>query len=451
MDSDNSSKQSLTNYNESAESQQNKSDSRKTFSPKLSNEDCREILKTYLGYSEFELKTISWNSINQREGNLGDYYILNIHYRINGTDQEINLFSKFLPSLNESTNSMAKSGPSEKEDFFYTALVKDFKRVGLGPYLDFFPKCYFSKVNYVLILDNLALSNYELVKPPIFYTFDMTRLTIRQLAKLHASSLVYEEMKSIEQGKEFRMNRTFGKYLKEILFQTEEVDNVAQMTIVGIKAITEYLIPLFTDIPKQISMEEFIKRSQEAFRNVYIKLKPSSQFRNTFCHGDVWTTNVLFKFNQNKSPIDCKIVDYQLTRYCPPAQDLMSHIYLTTAKESRTKYLQFFIEDYYKNLTNIIDNFGLNIEKILPKKEFLESCDYMKAEGICQALLYGPINLVEERQDVFTNQEKFDVIMLKDRSEFVKEMMEKHPYYKKTLKDLIEDLCDVCEEGLHKL
>mgnify|MGYP002775307968 FL=1 len=141
------------------------------------------------------------------------------------------------------------------------------------------------------------------------------------------------------------------------------------MADVGIKTVTDYLIFLYPNVVLSILMQEFQKRSKIAFDIFQQKLKKSNIYRNTLCHGDLWTTNILFKFD-NIIPLDCRLVDFQLIRYCPPAQDLMSHIYLTTEKETRVQFLPLLLQEYYEELTNIVTSFGLDVEQVLPFKEF---------------------------------------------------------------------------------
>lgn len=44
-------------------------------------------------------------------------------------------------------------------------------------------------------------------------------------------------------------------------------------------------------------------------------LLPSKKHRNVLCHGDLWSHNLLFKYDANRNPVDCCLIDFQLARY----------------------------------------------------------------------------------------------------------------------------------------
>ncbi|XP_076270087.1 uncharacterized protein LOC143202436 [Rhynchophorus ferrugineus] len=419
-------------------------------SSKLSYDDTWKLVHNYLGHTSFVLEKVSLEPIELRGGNLGDYYKVSVVVKLHLQKQEIYLFAKFLPSLNEATMSMVKKGPSQKEDFFYSVLIEEFRSVGLGAYLDFYPKCYLSKVNDVLILEDLTLADYQLSKSQTFYTYEMLKVSVRQLAKLHASTLVYEERKSAEAGWLIRLDQRFDVYLREIVFQMEEDNEAKQMCLVGINSVVDYLIYRFPEVIRDMTMEEFARKTKEAYEYFWLKVKKSEKYRNAFCHGDIWSSNILFSYNHDGQPTDCKLVDFQLTRYCPPAQDLLAHIYVTTRKITRTLYMESLLDEYYEDMSRIIHSFSLDIEKILPKKDFLDSCRYMKSQAICQALLYVPINTITDRQELFTNPDLFEATIMTSRNEFIERMIKKYESYGENLKELVEDLYELCEKNEHR-
>ena len=86
-------------------------------------------------------------------------------------------------------------------------------------------------------------------------------------------------------------------------------------------------------IPKHVFMEKIL----DALDEQKLFAKPSTKFRNTICHGDPWTKNLMFKFDDRD--VKCVMVDFQSYRYCPPGQDVMAFLHLTTDKKLRDDHL----------------------------------------------------------------------------------------------------------------
>lgn len=87
------------------------------------------------------------------------------------------------------------------------------------------------------------------------------------------------------------------------------------------------------------------------------KSKKSSKFRNVFYQGDYWTSNILLKIDKNKFPVDCCLVDYQLTRYSSIAQNIYYLLCMTATKEIRTKQLR----EYYSEFLNILQRYKVDM------------------------------------------------------------------------------------------
>lgn len=415
--------------------------------PNLLREECYEILKNYLGHTKYNLQKFTLTPLQYRYGNLGDYFKLKANIDIDNKAVDVNLFVKFLPSNNETTREAARNGPSKKEDFFYNFFIKEFENCGLKDLLDFAPTCFLSKTNYVLVLEDLGIQGYSLFTEEKFYSYEMLKLSVTKLARLHACSLVFEETKSKELKESFRLDEHYEDYLQEIIFQTKERDMLRILSEVGEDTVIDYLIPLYREVAKNLTIEEFQKRARITFKCFFAKVLKSDTYRNTLCHGDTWDTNIMFKFDRNNVPTECKFVDYQMTRYCPPIQDVMSHLYLTTNRDTRTKYLSILLDLYYEELSRIVVSFGFDMEKVLSADEFQRSCYYMKSQGICQALFYAQINLCtfEERASIFSDPEKFEQILMKDRRPFIEELIKRHAFYKPRLGEWIQDLYEICE------
>ncbi|KAJ8965957.1 hypothetical protein NQ317_009599 [Molorchus minor] len=376
----------------------------------LTREDCYSIIRNQIGSSDYEF--LNWSMVPLE----------------NRPDKTLNLFAKYLPTTGDTTRSLAEAS-FKKEVFFYDTFLSKIKSLGLEEITDFAPNCYFCRSDDVLIFEDLTLMNYRSVNKTEPFSYDLMSLIIKQLAKLHASSLLYEEKISEKRGKSFRIDHKYKQYLNEINLHINETDG--------------------TDIPKKMTMETFKEKVQaeyDAFLNVAVK--KSGRFRNVLCQGDFWCSNLLFKM-EGGTPVDCRILDYQLLRYLPPAHDLLFLIYVNSDKETRTKHMQQLLEEYYTQLSKIMKKYGHDLNEIYTYEEFLDSCEYMKPSAILIASLYLPVVLCPDQkvQDLFRDEKKFEYIFTVDRRELLEDLYHEGSF-RQRIRGIVEDIYDICESKL---
>merc|ERR1712026_79907 len=91
----------------------------------------------------------------------------------------------------------------------------------------------------------------------------------------------------------------------------------------------------FFDQTASIKLSEYLR--EEA--------KPVS----TLCHGDFWSNNILFTYEEDKPdiPTSLVIIDYQLINVGNPCYDLVYFLYLNTDLAFRDQYLKTCLKLYY--------------------------------------------------------------------------------------------------------
>lgn len=70
------------------------------------------------------------------------------------------------------------------------------------------------------------------------------------------------------------------------------------------------------------------------------------------CHGDCWTNNTMFKYDENQKPTEVCLVDWQSLLYCSPITDLVFYIFLCTTKEMRDLHYDSFLKTYHDSLSS---------------------------------------------------------------------------------------------------
>ncbi|XP_015835441.2 uncharacterized protein LOC107397922 [Tribolium castaneum] len=170
---------------------------------------------------------------------------------------------------------------------------------------------------------------------------------------------------------------------------------------------------------------------------------PSRRFRNTICHGDVWTGNFMFKMEQKSK--NCVLVDFQACRYGPPAQDVMAFLHLTTNRDFRDKHREEVLGFFYKELDASLDKFGL--KNLIKREEFDESCRFYKRYAMVQAIILFQIVVMSEEvaRELFANQDKVLSVFFKEKYDFITEVCQKDPIFRKMNFEAIAELREFFE------
>ncbi|RZC38219.1 EcKinase, DUF1679, and/or APH domain containing protein [Asbolus verrucosus] len=417
--------------------------------PTISEESVLKILKKRLKTDKFAVLNFTLNSMGEWIGLCGDHAILQV---IVNDDEEpkisekpLTFFVKLYPRLDYVIYFIEGTGSFRKEIFIYKLFDK-FCDEKIKTLNDCVPKCYLTETNKFLVMENLVEQGYVSLNKHEFFDYDTIKVVLEALAKLHASSLVYEEKISNKLNKSYRLINEFEGEFEETYFNDREDFPNKQGLQASIKGILNS-IEIF-DLPqKLLSGKDFRTVLEEVLQKIFHLAKPSQKFRNVACHGDLWATNVLVKFDNNHKPINCKLVDFQCGRYTPPAQDVMSVIYLTTSREFRHKFMYNLIGIYYTSLEKHVTLAGFDMKKIITFTDFLASCEEQKVFGMLHAAMYFPLILLKTDvvKEYFGNIETNKKALEEDRSLLVKENIDMDENYKTRVLESLLDLKDYCD------
>ncbi|VEN58378.1 unnamed protein product [Callosobruchus maculatus] len=404
--------------------------------PVFSSDDCHKIVTRCLQSKEYDLKRYYLEDLGDTGGFLGKYYRLNIEILVNNEVSFLRFFIKTLPKGAKVLTEMAELS-FRKEQFMYECF---FPKLQDLDFLTFTPKFYLCKLNEALVLEDLTEKGYRANETRNFLDYDDICSTLKQLARLHASTIVFEKRRSKELGRVFRMDEAYKDYLFDVaLSRTGPTANLFDTAIT-----TQAQVAIrFPDIPKKMSMSEFQARIIQNGHRMYEITKKSTKYRNVICQGDMWPPNIMLKRNQEG--VECCLVDYQLTRYCPLMFELSFFLYICTRKRLRKDYMKEFLDRYYKEFGEVLKSCGIEVDDVYTYEQFLESYYDIRPTTISKALSYLQIGLLPpERLSLLRNDSKeFDYVLNVDRVGFY----EKHnvfedDIFRDTLRELYEDLYD---------
>lgn len=92
---------------------------------------------------------------------------------------------------------------------------------------------------------------------------------------------------------------------------------------------------------------------------------------DTCCHGDFWSNNIMFKYDEDGKATDVVLVDFQLINYGHPAYDILYLLYLSADTAFRDAHMQACLQTYW-------DIFKVYIDQFAPKGFKYEWTDFLK-------------------------------------------------------------------------
>lgn len=169
--------------------------------------------------------------------------------------------------------------------------------------------------------------------------------------------------------------------------------------------------------------QDFIKNELKLIlENIKDYTEPSATLRNVFCHRDSWDRNIFWELNSSGEPIACRIVDFQLARYSPPAIDVLFFLYNNFESPlQRFKLLKDLLAYYHQSLKAALKYLDLP-ENLISEEEFHLDCrrallPVLILRAICEPLMKLPKGWAQTVRS--TEQENFDRYMNVDRTEMI--------------------------------
>jgi len=220
------------------------------------------------------------------------------------------------------------------------------------------------------------------------------KLVLKSMASFHALSFVFKR-DNPETFLEF-VNSPGGLKNFETLKPFMEVARQKALGGIADKAILERVDKFTANMADVVDM--------------YVDPESAGQY-NVLCHGDFWNNNLLFKF-EGDEPVDVRLLDWQISRYCSPITDIAYLIFTGTDYGTRKKHFKYLMNYYHQCLGQKLGYMDCDVEEAFPKAVFEEHLKKLLTYGLFMSFLLLPA-VLGEAEDVAD----MDVLLLKETIE----------------------------------
>ncbi|CAH0550362.1 unnamed protein product [Brassicogethes aeneus] len=288
-------------------------------------------------------------------------------------------------------------------------------------------KCFYSTLEpckEYIVMENLKAKGFEVFDKTKLLSMEHIELIFKTYGRFHGISFALSK-KNPEKFQEIdeKCVNVFN------IFGTEDHFKTAMLTMA--KSVYDKLIPGEDD--KLIkSLEKYLDKGHDYYlEGINYKGK-----YNTINHGDCWSNNMMFKYD-NGTVSEITVIDWQLIKVGSPMHDLVYCLYTGTGKEVYSQ-LDYIHKIYYNSLTSTLKEFNLDVEEIYPFEALKEDWQVVSKFAMMFAFMICKIKLAVQ-EDMFDLTD-FDT---KEQRENPMFKMRVADSYDVMMKDLVTHMYDI--------
>lgn len=137
---------------------------------------------------------------------------------------------------------------------------------------------------------------------------------------------------------------------------------------------------------------------------------------------------------------DIRFIDFQLSRYASPVEDVLYHLYSSTTKSLRDQSYNDLLNIYYNSLSEMVSRLGSDPAKLF---RFCDFQTQLKAHGkfaLIMGIFLLPFALSQQRE--ITDMEEYAELLLKGEqvNMFRADGLTRNDVYAKAVKEMLIDV-----------
>ncbi|XP_049302511.1 uncharacterized protein LOC125775784 [Bactrocera dorsalis] len=416
----------------------------------LSNDALHRLGQSYYKYNKFEqprtLEILGYEHSANADtvtGFFGRHQFLTLKVRridAEGKEhlEQVRFFTKTPPlELASRMEYLEEFGLYKKEVSVYRVILPELQKI--IPHVA--PNCYYAEER-LLVFEHLADQKFRMAAGRDgILNYDHLHCVLKTLAALHASSIIYEVRcgrKLNELHPEAVVENAYPLGIPDTHVRKQNFNNANRVFVELIKILPKYQ-------KNQKNLDYILAEFPKRMAAIYELAQTSNKYRNVFSHGDLWANNAMFQYGEtSKPPIQCRLVDFQLSRYAPPMVDVITILTIPTSSSFRRQYLTELFDDYYGFMSKFLELERLNIEDYLPRQEFNETADKFRIVGLIESLFFSHLTLLpaELAEAVTSSANGFTDFFDAKRVEMCLQAFRSDDIYRERMTDMLEDFVD---------
>lgn len=323
-------------------------------------EKLEDLIKDYLGDNrEFiDYTAINLNEPGENYGSLMLSLDIKVKNKKTNEEETIRAVAK-TPPTDEFAQKIFNTQVTFKNEIGFYSVIFPFmqkfqKEHSIEP-STYFPDYIGSRLNLhggdkvetsaVLILENLTEKGFTMGNRFNGFNLNTVKLILKDLANFHATMIAIKLQKPNE------FETLVKPYLDGVVFEGENADDNFIQSVC--KDSTEMLknhkdIVHLTDKLIQKVKSQGRREVREPFATVV--------------HTDLWVNNTMLRFNDDQ-PVENKFIDFQVTRYQTPADDLLFLLFSSVEDEVLTQHYDNLIKYYHQQFITILDALKVDTSK----------------------------------------------------------------------------------------
>ncbi|CAH1170176.1 unnamed protein product [Phaedon cochleariae] len=362
--------------------------------------DIRAFLETSVGddLTNYQIEVHEGNK--KGEGYLGDLLFVSLTNR--KTNEELHLVIKQALASGTETSSNFVSSIFQNESSFYENLWPSLKKFqGNFPNAKQFlkvPKHYAidtKKGAEKILLENLRYKGFRNHVKTDFFKKEQLEYVLKCYGQFHAISMALRQINP-EHFQEIadRLVECSGVFSEMPFFQ-QAICLCCQDVISSFNETEEKIVEKF---------KVYAKKGPEIFN----KIRKYNGINRVIIHGDCWSNNIMFKYNDNDDIEDIRFIDFQLTRVGTVVYDLSYCIYASCSGETIDN-LDYYLKIYHQSLSESLKGYDLDPELIYSYENFKDEWKQYSKFGLIMGLLansgkHRDLDSVPELTELIDNQ-----------------------------------------------
>ncbi|XP_045114832.1 uncharacterized protein LOC123506650 [Portunus trituberculatus] len=298
------------------------------------------------------------------------------------------------------------------------------------------PKCFHASLEEgkeVIFLEDLRARGYKMADRKQGLDKAHTTLVLRELARLHAASLLLQNRTPYgDIAEKYPLLKIslpyFIRNYDSLLNVYKESAKLSQTIIKKVDGYERVIAWIDTIIP---NLRDIFSEQME---HVVPKV---------VCHGDCWNNNFLFKYSETGHPEDAMLLDFQLTSFNVPALDLNHFFYTSMTGDVRKPNIEAFLGFYYTTFKDVMEAGGKTVP--FTHEQLLNDFRDGNLIGLAFAMMFVPLVLFETEDEVDTSKENEEDMseMFQETREKALEMIDTNPLVKPRFLSVFDEMIEL--------